>query len=135
VALTFRLRVLGAPALNGKYDFNFKPVSIQGMSETPLHQNEECFGFDLRKYDTNILRKSRQINLSWMMELYKAYPMKDKFFDRTQSKQMGDINKLMGTAKFKQQIIDGISEAEIRKSWEPGLSNFKTLRKKYLIYL
>jgi len=126
--------VLGAPALKGKYDFNFKPVSIQGMSETPLHQNEDCFGLDLRKYDTNILRKNRQINLSWMMELYKAYPMKDKFFDKTQSKQMGDINKLAGTEKFKQQIMDGVSEAEIRKSWEPGLSDFKVLRKKYLIY-
>ncbi|MDZ7936046.1 MAG: DUF1343 domain-containing protein [Emticicia sp.] len=127
--------VLGAPALKGKYDFSFKPVSIQGMSETPLHQNEDCFGLDLRKYDANILRKIRQINLSWMMELYKAYPIKDKFFDRTQSKQMGDINKLAGTEKFKQQIMDGVSEAEIRKSWEPGLSEFKVLRKKYLIYL
>jgi uncharacterized protein YbbC (DUF1343 family) len=126
--------VLGAPALKGKYNFSFKPVSIQGMSETPLHQNEECFGLDLRKYDTNIFRKTKQINLSWMMELYKVYPYKDKFFDRTQSKQMGDISKLAGTEKFKQQIIDGVSEVEIRKSWEPGLSNFKTLRKKYLIY-
>ncbi|AFK03156.1 Uncharacterized conserved protein UCP016719 [Emticicia oligotrophica DSM 17448] len=126
--------VLGAPALKGKYDFSFKPVSIQGMSETPLHQNEECFGLDLRKYDINTLRKSKQLNLSWMMELYKAYPYKDKFFDRTQSKQMGDINKLAGTEKFKQQIIDGFSEAEIRKSWEPGLSEFKVKRKKYLIY-
>jgi uncharacterized protein YbbC (DUF1343 family) len=74
------------------------------------------------------------MNLSWMMELYKAYPIKDKFFDKTQSKQMGDINKLAGTEKFKQQIIDGVSEVEIRKSWEPGLSDFKVLRKKYLIY-
>ncbi|MFY7910209.1 MAG: DUF1343 domain-containing protein, partial [Emticicia sp.] len=41
---------------------------------------------------------------------------------------------LAGTEKFKQQIIDGVSEAEIRKSWEPGLSDFKALRKKYLIY-
>jgi uncharacterized protein YbbC (DUF1343 family) len=104
------------------------------MSETPLHQNEDCFGLDLRKYDTNILRKSRQINLSWMMELYKAYPMKDKFFDKTQSKQMGDINKLAGTEKFKQQIMDGVSEAEIRKSWEPGLIKYKAIRKKYLMY-
>lgn len=126
--------VLGAPALKGKYDFSFKPVSIQGMSETPLHQNEDCFGLDLRKYDASIFRKTKQINLSWMMELYKAYPQKDKFFDKTQSKQMGDINKLAGTEKFKQQIIDGVSETEIRKSWEPGLSDFKVLRKKYLIY-
>lgn len=126
--------VLGAPALKGKYDFTFKPVSIQGMSETPLHQNEDCYGLDLRKYDTNIFKKTKQINLSWMMELYKAYPYKDKFFDRTQSKQMNNINILAGTEKFKQQIMDGVSEEEIRKSWEPGLSNYKIMRKKYLIY-
>ena len=126
--------VLGAPALKGIYEFHFKPVSIPGMSETPLHQNEECYGIDLRNYDTSTLRKSKKLNLKWMMELYKAYPYKDKFFDRSQSKQMGDINLLAGTRNFKQQIIDGKSEEEIRKSWEPGLSNYKTMRKKYLLY-
>lgn len=126
--------VLGAPALKGKYDFHFKPVSIKGMSETPLHQNEECYGIDLRNYDLSLLRKSKTLNLKWMMELYKAYPYKDKFFDMSQSKQMNSIDKLAGTLNFKQQIIDGKSEDEIRKSWEPGLSNYKTMRKKYLLY-
>ncbi|MBA4853332.1 exo-beta-N-acetylmuramidase NamZ domain-containing protein [Emticicia sp. BO119] len=126
--------VLGAPALKGKYEFHFKPVGIPGMSETPLHQNEECYGLDLRNYDTNELRKTKRLNLKWMIELYKAYPYKDKFFDRTQSKQMGNINFLAGTERFKQQIIDGKSEEEIRKSWEPGLSEYKTMRKKYLLY-
>lgn len=126
--------VLGAPALKGKYEFHFKPVSIPGMSETPLHQNEECYGIDLRKYDTSELRKTKRLNLKWMIELYKAYPYKDKFFDRSYSKQMGDINKLAGTEKFKQQIMDGVSEEEIRKSWEPGLSAYKAMRKKYLLY-
>jgi uncharacterized protein YbbC (DUF1343 family) len=32
------------------------------------------------------------------------------------------------------QIIDGTPEAEIRKSWEPGLKAFKEMRKKYLLY-
>jgi uncharacterized protein YbbC (DUF1343 family) len=126
--------VLGAPALQGKYEFHFKPVSITGMSETPLHQNEECYGLDLRNYDTSELRKTKKLNLKWMIELYKAYPYKDKFFDRTQSKQMGNINLLAGTENFKQQIIDGKSEEEIRKSWELGLSTYKTMRKKYLLY-
>ena len=126
--------VLGAPALKGQYDFSFRPVSIQGMSETPLHQNEDCFGLDLRKFDVSSFQKTKRINLKWLMDLYKAYPNKDKFFDKSQSKQIGDFNKLVGTENLKQQIIDGKSEDEIRKSWEPGLSNFKTLRKKYLIY-
>jgi hypothetical protein len=52
----------------------------------------------------------------------------------SQSKQMGNIDKLAGTTLFKQQIIAGTPEADIRKSWEPQLSNYKTMRKKYLLY-
>jgi uncharacterized protein YbbC (DUF1343 family) len=69
-----------------------------------------------------------------MMELYKAYPEKDKFFDRSFSRQMGNIDYLAGTKKFREQIISGASEEEIRKSWEPGLSNYKKMREKYLLY-
>jgi len=126
--------VLGAPALKGKYSFSFKPVSLKGMSETPLHQDMDCYGLDLRQYDTAKLRKSKQLNLAWLMELYKAYPDKERFFDATQSKQINNFDKLAGTENLKKQIIAGVSEAEIRKSWEPGLSGFKTLRKKYLLY-
>lgn len=104
------------------------------MSETPLHQDQECYGLDLRKYDIEILRKSRQINLGWLIDLYNAYPQKEKFFDRSQSKQMGDFDKLSGNESLREQIIAGASEADIRKSWEPGLSDYKTMRKKYLIY-
>lgn len=75
------------------------------MSETPQHMNQVCYGIDLRNYDIDILLKKKQINLQWMMELYNAYPYKEKFFDYTQSKEMGNINKLSGTAQFKEQII------------------------------
>lgn len=126
--------ILGAPLLKGKYDFSFTPKSIKGMSETPLHQDTECYGLDLRKYDMKHIEKAGQIHLKWLIEMYNAYPDKARFFDRTQSKQMGDIDKLAGTENLKKQIIAGTSEAEIRKSWEPGLSDYKTMRKKYLIY-
>ncbi|QMW06662.1 exo-beta-N-acetylmuramidase NamZ family protein [Spirosoma foliorum] len=126
--------VLGAPALKGIYPFSFKPVSIKGMSETPLHQNEDCFGLDLRKYDTNIFRKTRQLNLQWLMELYKAYPDKARFFDTSYSKQIGNFNFRSGNEALQKQIIAGVSEKEIRKSWEPGLSAYKQMRKKYLLY-
>ena len=126
--------VLGSPALKGKHDFSFTPVSIKGMSETPLHQDQACYGLDLREFDLKQLRKKGHINIRWMMDLYKDYPIKDKFFDRSQSKQMGDIDKLAGTKQFKEQIISGKKEKEIRKSWEPGLSNYKTMRLKYTLY-
>ncbi len=126
--------VLGSPDLKGKYDFSFMPVSIPGKSETPLHQNETCFGLDLRNYNTAKLRRNGKLNLQWMMDLYKAYPDKSKFFDRSQSKQIGNIDYLAGVAAFKQQILAGASEKEIRKSWEPGLSSYKTMRLKYTLY-
>ena len=69
-----------------------------------------------------------------MIELYNAYPLKDKFFDRTQSKEMGNIDGLAGSSEFKKQIMAGKSVKEIQDSWEPGLSEYKTMRKKYLLY-
>ncbi|MVM31247.1 DUF1343 domain-containing protein [Spirosoma sp. HMF4905] len=126
--------VLGAPALKGIYSFSFKPVSLKGMSETPLHQDEECYGLDLRKYDTNLLRKTKQLNLHWLMELYKAYPDKARFFDTSYSKQIGNFDYRSGNDALRKQIIAGVSEKEIRQSWEPGLSAYKQMRKKYLLY-
>lgn len=130
----FPFTVIGSPELKGKYKFNYTPTGIKGMAETPLFMNQVCYGLDLRKYDVEILRKKKQINLQWMMELYKASPYKKKFFDSRLSKEMGVIERLSGSALFRQQIIDGKSEKEIRKSWEPGLSEYKVMRKKYLLY-
>jgi uncharacterized protein YbbC (DUF1343 family) len=130
----FPFTVVGAPSLKGKYSFSFTPVSIPGMSESPLYMNQTCYGLDLRNYDVNQLRKTKRINIEWMIELYNAFPEKEKFFDRSQSNQMGNIDGLAGVAEFKQQIIAGKTAAEIRKSWEPGLSEYKAMRKKYLLY-
>lgn len=126
--------VLGAPALKGQYEFSFTPESIPGKSESPLHMGQACYGLDLRHFDTAPLRRAGRINLGWMIELYKAYPEKERFFDQSFSKQMGNIDKLAGTTAFRQQIIAGKSEAEIRRSWEPGLSNYKKMRVRYLLY-
>jgi len=130
----FPFTVLGAPALKGKYEFSFTPKGINGMAETPLYKDQACYGLDLRRYDVNQLVQSKKINIQWMMELYKAFPDKAKFFDRSQSNQIGDINKLAGVYEFKKQIEAGVSEAAIRQSWEPGLSRYRQMRKKYLLY-
>jgi uncharacterized protein YbbC (DUF1343 family) len=130
----FPFTVLGNPDLKGKFAFTFTPKSIKGMSETPLHQDKVCYGLDLRKYDTNVFRKTGQINIKWLIDLYKAYPNKEKFFDFRQSNQIGNFDKLAGTPLLKEQIIAGKSEKEIRASWEPGLNRFRMMRKKYLLY-
>lgn len=130
----FPFTVLGSPELKGKYEFSFTPKGIKGMAETPLFMNQVCYGLDLRKYDVELLRKKKQINLKWIMELYQASPHKEKFFDSSLSREMGVIERLIGSALFRQQIIDGVSEEKIRETWEPGLSEYKQMRKKYLLY-
>ncbi|MES3016852.1 MAG: DUF1343 domain-containing protein [Bacteroidota bacterium] len=120
--------VLGNPELKGKYEFSFKPVSIPGMSEKPPHMDKDCYGLDLRKYDTSTFTKSGRINLTWLKEFYAAYPNKSVFF------RNATFDRLAGTTKLRNQIIEGKSEEEIRKSWEPALSSYKVTRKKYLLY-
>lgn len=127
--------ILGAPALEGKYSFSYKPVSIPGMSERPNHKDAVCYGLDLRNYDISNLRKSRQINLSWLIELYNAYPDKSKFFGQERANTgVSPFDLRIGTDQLRKQIIAGVSETEIRKSWEPGLKKFKAIRAKYLLY-
>lgn len=130
----FPFTVLGAPYMKGIYNFSFIPTGIKGMAETPLFMNQECYGLDLRNYDTTIFRKTKQINISWIIELYKSSPQKENFFNSKLSNQMGTIEKLIGVGDFRQQIIDGKTEKEIRASWEPGLNLYKEMRKKYLLY-
>lgn len=130
----FPFTVFGSPELKGIYEFSYTPGSIKGMSETPLFMNQVCYGIDLRNYDLSLLRKSKKINLQWIMELYKAHPHKEKFFDSKLSNEMNAIEIQIGSGLFRQQIIDGKSEKEIRASWEPGLSKYKLMRKKYLLY-
>ena len=126
--------LLGSPEYKGIYSFSYTPTSIKGMAESPLFMNEVCYGLDLRTYDVELLRKSRKINIQWIMELYKNHPNKEKFFDSKLSRQMNTIELLIGTDVFRKQIIEGKSEKEIRASWEPGLSDYKKMREKYLLY-
>lgn len=127
--------ILGAPALKGKYAFSYKPVSIPGMSERPNHKDSVCYGLDLRGYDIAKLSNRRQINLTWLIELYNAYPDKAHFFSPGRANQdISAFDLRIGTDQLRKQIIAGVSESDIRKSWEPELQKFKDIRKKYLLY-
>jgi uncharacterized protein YbbC (DUF1343 family) len=118
---------VGHPLLKGKYTYKFTPVSIPGMSEDPPQKSQVCYGIDLKNYNTDVLRATGKLNLTWLIELYKAYPDKSHFFNAY-------FTKLAGTDKLKKQIEAGESEQQIRNSWEPALSKYKTMRRKYLLY-
>ena len=130
----FPFTIMGSPVYKGIYNFSFTPVSKKGMSETPLFMNELCYGMDLRQVDLAKLVKQKQLNLSWLMELYQKSPEQDKFFDSSFSKQIGTIEKLIGVSAFRKQIENQVSEKEIRKSWAAGLESYKKMRLKYVIY-
>jgi uncharacterized protein YbbC (DUF1343 family) len=118
---------VGHPLLKGKYAYNFTPVSIAGMSEDPPQKNQVCYGIDLKNYETKALRLSGELNLSWLISLYKAFPDKTHFFTSY-------FTKLAGTKELQKQIEAGETEREIRQSWQPGLRHFKQVRQKYLLY-
>ena len=129
----FPFTVLGNPELKVKYSFSFTPIPINGMSENPPQMNQECYGIDLRTYNTDSFKKTGRINLNWLFEFYNAYPDKEKFFTKRANGQFG-FDRLAGTSNLREQIIAGKTEREIRDSWELGLSEYKTIRKKYLLY-
>jgi uncharacterized protein YbbC (DUF1343 family) len=118
---------VGHPLLKGRYSFSFTPMSIAEMSENPPQKNQVCYGIDLKNYNTDILKKNSQINLSWLINLYKIFPDKAHFFNAY-------FTKLAGTEELRKQIEAGKTEAQIRKSWAAGLSKYKAMRRKYLLY-
>jgi uncharacterized protein YbbC (DUF1343 family) len=123
----FPFQQVGHPLLKGKYTYSFTPVSILGVSEDPPQKNQVCYGIDLRNYNTDAIRNTGLIKLSWLIDMYKTFPDKQHFF-------IAYFTKLAGTEELRKQIEAGKSEAEIRQSWEPALSRFKVIRSKYLLY-
>ena len=117
----FPFQVYGYP--DPKFgDFTFTPLSIDGMSKTPPHQDKLCYGRDLRGESMN-----HQFTLSYLLEAYEKSGMKEKFFNNY-------FNTLVGTDELKKQILAGKSEAEIRESWKVGMDAYKVKREKYMIY-
>lgn len=114
-------QVIGHPDLK-EMPFQFTPVSIEGMSKNPPLENKICYGLDLR----NVPVKP-QLDLSYLIRFYTAFPDKDKFFNNY-------FEKLAGTTKLREQIKQGLTEEQIRESWQTGLREFNSKRQKYLLY-
>jgi uncharacterized protein YbbC (DUF1343 family) len=98
---------------------------------------QKSYGWDLSgKVDDVLNEVDNRVQLKWIINAYKLFPEKGKFFILPKSGKMEEsfFNKLAGNNELWQQIKRGESEADIRKSWEPALSEFKKIRKKYLLY-
>jgi len=112
--------ILGHPSLKNQ-PFHFKPESLDGMAKNPPYENKICYGVDLRTETV------KGLSLAFLLKMYKDYPDKEKFFTPY-------FDKLAGNKILKEQIKQGLSEDDIRDSWRKELSQYKTMRKKYLLY-
>lgn len=116
---------IGFPQLkDGNYAFT--PTSKPG-AKNPPYRDTLCHGFLLEDFAENYLRDSGELYMYWLLEAYNAFPVKSRFFNAF-------FDKLAGTDKLRKQVISGVSEKDIRDSWQAGIRNYKQIRKKYLLY-
>lgn len=121
---TFPFQTMALPTIDSSFtSFSFTPKSTAG-AKYPKHQNKVCYGFDLR--NENTLQK---IQLDYLIKMYNLSTDKDNFFLKNLF-----IDKLAGTDRLRKAIVAQKTADEIRLEWQNELNNFKTIRKKYLLY-
>jgi len=128
-------QIFGHPTLPANL-FSFKPVSMPGATNPKL-MNQTCYGWNVSGESSAVKKKiANRINLSYLLEAYRLFPDKEHFFIMPKSGNIKDafFNKLAGNEELMLQVIAGNTETEIRRAWEPALSDFKKIRAKYLIY-
>jgi uncharacterized protein YbbC (DUF1343 family) len=118
----FPFQVYGYPDSDfGK--FSFTPVSIEGMSKKPPHENKKCYGKDLRNEP-----EDRQFTLKYLLDAYQKSKIKGKGFFSNY------FNTLAGTDELQAMIIAGKTEKEILANWSSDLEKYRKLRSQYLLY-
>ncbi len=128
-----QFQIYGTPQYpKEKTSFSFTPKPMDGAKK-PFLEGQECFGFDLTDESKYMiikdLQKNKKIDLTFLLKIYTDFTDKNSFFLKGNF-----FDKLAGTTQLRQQLIDGKSEADIRASWQAGLTRFKQIRKKYLLY-
>jgi len=121
---TEQFQLYGNPYYTNK-TFSFKPLSGEGAKH-PKYENKTCYGVDLRAEAISV---DEGINLSYILDAYKHYPYKKKFFLKNKF-----IDKLSGSNSLRLQIAQGKSAKQIKQSWQKGLEKFKAIRQNYLLY-
>lgn len=124
-----QFQILGHPLFEGieEADYEFTPMPNIGAANPDL-KGKLCYGFDLSE-NNSIFDVSEKINISLIKKVYELFPDKSTFF-----KKSNFFELLAGTDEFRQQIINGVDEIEIRNGWKNDLDNFKQTREKYLLY-
>jgi uncharacterized protein YbbC (DUF1343 family) len=119
-------QITGHPA----YDiggFCFTPRSIPGAAKNPPFEGEKCFGINHTAFAENPDNHPKQLHLQWLIDYYQNLKDKTRFFNNY-------FPKLAGNSDLQKQIEAGLTEEEIRESWQADLDVFKSIRRQYLLY-
>ena len=128
-------QIFGHPSLP-KNLYAFTPISRPGATNPKL-KDKLSYGWNISGKPEQVLKQvNNRIQLKYLINAYKLFPNKDSFFILPKSGKPEEsfFAKLAGNSDLMKQIKAGKTETDIRKSWEPALSNFKKIRKKYLLY-
>jgi uncharacterized protein YbbC (DUF1343 family) len=105
----------------------FKPVDIPGKAMDPPYEGKTCLGFSLAGFEEQVVEKERKLHLFYLLEMFRFFGGRKDFFNSF-------FDKLTGSDQLRKQIVAGLTEDEIRKSWQSDIKAFKEIRKKYLLY-
>ncbi|MDR1341631.1 MAG: DUF1343 domain-containing protein [Prevotellaceae bacterium] len=122
----FPFQAFGHPEWSEK-QFLFRPRSIKGVSKNSPYEKRTCRGVDLREIAIDSLLSQHQLNLEYLLEAYRYFSKKKKFFTSF-------FSNLAGNSKLQKQVEQGMSAAQIRASWQQDLKKFRQQREKYLLY-
>ncbi len=122
----FPFLVAGHPDYPDK-KFSFTPVKKQKTGPDPKLKGKICYGIDLRQASLDSLIRKKEIDLSYLMDVYHTLESRNDFFTSY-------FDFLAGTDTLRKQILEGASSEEIKKSWKPEMETFKKIRAKYLLY-
>lgn len=115
----------------------FTPTSRFGAKEPKL-KDKLCYGWNLYNANNNEILKAvnNKIQLQHLIKAYRLFGNHNAFFIQPKTKASTNyfFNRLVGNGSLMQQLAEGKSEFEIRKSWQSALKKFKAIRKKYLLY-
>lgn len=116
-------QVYGHPDMRGPYTFT--PKSTSGASK-PMLEGQRCRGENLIEFAHNYAYNPKQLQLEWLIEAY--LQLMDKGFFTNY------FRLLSGDKQLQKDIENGKGAEEIRASWKQDLTDFKTIREKYLLY-
>ncbi len=128
-------QIFGHPSLP-KTMYAFTPEPRDYAKEYKPY-GKTCYGWNLSGTPEEVIKKvDNRLQLKYLLEAFRLFPDKKSFFYLPKTNNAEDIffNRLAGNSTLMQQLKTGVSEKEIRKSWEPRLKSFKKIRKKYLMY-